>query len=96
MTCPDCVFLQSRHSNLAKNSLAGGGGAPGRLMRFSLLCFSASGPPCVARHANTRGIIGDAPIFVARDSADVWTHPEFSNSISTQANYRGWLAGLPY
>jgi 4-alpha-glucanotransferase len=29
-------------------------------------------------YANTRGVklIGDIPIFVAQDSADVWTHPE--------------------
>jgi 4-alpha-glucanotransferase len=32
----------------------------------------------VRRHANERGIriIGDVPIFVAYDSADVWAHPE--------------------
>jgi 4-alpha-glucanotransferase len=30
------------------------------------------------RHANERGVrlIGDVPIFVAHDSADVWAHPE--------------------
>ena len=29
-------------------------------------------------HANAHGmqIIGDIPIFVAEDSADVWSHPE--------------------
>lgn len=32
----------------------------------------------VRRHAHARGIriIGDVPIFVAHDSADVWAHPE--------------------
>ncbi len=32
----------------------------------------------LARYANERGIdiIGDVPIFVAHDSADVWSHPE--------------------
>ncbi|MDR2981041.1 MAG: 4-alpha-glucanotransferase [Puniceicoccales bacterium] len=34
---------------------------------------------CVREHAMRRGVrlIGDAPIFVARDSADVWGNPQF-------------------
>ena len=47
------------------------------------------------KHANTQGIriIGDIPIFVAYDSADVWAHPE-QFSLDKQGNPTV-VAGVP-
>jgi 4-alpha-glucanotransferase len=47
------------------------------LQRFLQFLFFSQWTPLKA-HANARGIriIGDAPIFVAYDSADVWANPE--------------------
>ncbi|WP_081722259.1 4-alpha-glucanotransferase [Geminisphaera colitermitum] len=65
-------FSKARHSNLAKK-LARRAEAHAF---FQYLFFGQWA--AVRRKAREYGveIIGDAPIFVARDSADVWTHPE--------------------
>ena len=46
-------------------------------------------------HARSRGValLGDAPIFVALDSADVWAHPELFE-LDAEARPRG-VAGVP-
>lgn len=45
--------------------------------------------------ANTRGVrlIGDVPIFVAHDSADVWAHPEYFHL--DDQGYPAAVAGVP-
>ena len=47
------------------------------------------------QYANSRGvqIFGDIPIFVAMDSADVWTHPQLFE-LDSNLNPRG-VAGVP-
>lgn len=50
----------------------------------------------VRAQASARGItiIGDAPIFVARDSADAWTHPELFDLDQSSGKPRT-VAGVP-
>ena len=46
-------------------------------VEFVQLLFFGQWPRCARRPATAGiGIIGDMPIFVAHDSADVWAHPE--------------------
>jgi 4-alpha-glucanotransferase len=48
------------------------------------------------RYANMRGIqiIGDIPIYVAQDSADVWAHPEIF-CLDEQTGEAALMAGVP-
>ena len=51
----------------------------------------------VKEYANERGIriIGDIPIFVAHDSADVWAEPELFSARRRRAARRPWRASRP-
>lgn len=50
----------------------------------------------VKNHANHRGIeiIGDIPIYVAHDSADVWSHPEIF-CLNVKTGEPAGMAGVP-
>ncbi|MFM8518613.1 MAG: 4-alpha-glucanotransferase [Nevskiaceae bacterium] len=65
-----------------------------RVHRFVQWCFFSQWQS-VRDHARSRGVrlVGDAPIFVAAQSADVWAHPELF-----ELDAKGWpyaVAGVP-
>lgn len=62
--------------------------------RFFQYCFFKQWIK-LAHYANSKGIqiIGDAPIFVAHDSADVWAHPELFHL--DEAGLPTKVAGVP-
>ncbi len=63
-----------------------------QFLQYQFLCQWRS----VRRYAHSRGvqIIGDIPIYVAYDSADVWSHRE-NFSLDPETLKPLWMAGVP-